>query len=393
VTKAGWPTFDIYSYIVLLAVSVECEIQSFVHTSIHTPTVTPTIYPRYISNTRMSSSIRNRVHTTPGGGGGGRTPSGSGSKDLASSFRQQQQQQLGEEYWNTWSSPRPLDDNGHSGEESVESSTAITTRRRRSSAATAVYPLHIQYQHSHHIPQQYTAVDNDGILSSPSYDNMGVIRTGKLLRAEKTRLEDYHVAYRTPHHVPDNAYRAYLQGRTGRSRRNSPFLTQVCCLHTCIGFSTVAVVFLCFVGILIDTQPLFMTGTLPKKLVETSNGRFVTKVILPAPGEVLPAARAAYRAALAYFFCIVLCLGALHPAWIQSQIYRVRHRYQDIPDHHDSVSPLLPDFHSANNGHDPITPHWLRTGWNRCSLLIRQRLAERGWYQTGAKHKKDRKTG
>lgn len=330
----------------------------------------------------MSSSIRNRVHTTPG-----KTP-GSGNKEPS---------------WNAAttvsSSPWSLDNqhrkimekDGRTEDESTGASSSARRRRSGSSSSvigvTTVYPLHIQYQQD---------VNNSGTTTSEGAttykynDNMGTIRTGKLLRAEKTRLEDYHVAYRTPLHVPDNAYRAFLQGRTGKTRPT--LITRVCCLHTCIGFSTVAVVFLCFIGFLINSQPLLMAGTLRKTIVEASDGsgRYSTRFILPAPGEVQPAARAAYRAAMAYFVCILLCLAGLHPGWIQSQIYRVRHRYQDIPDH-ASVTSTLPDFHNPN---ETITPHWARIFWNRCSLFVRQRLAERGWYQTGARpRRKDRKTG
>ena len=246
------------------------------------------------------------------------------------------------------------------------------TGESSSATSSSLLPLHLQYQ-------------SDDVVH-----HAGKIRTGKLLRAEKTRLEDYHVAYRTPLHVPDHAYRTYLTGK--RRAQTAPMISKVCCLQSCVGFSIVAMVFLCFIGILIDTQPILMTGTLPSRVVEGSHGKLTTKYILPADGDVLPAARTAYRAAMAYFVCILACLLALNPHWIPSQIYRAQHQYQDIPDH---ASSTVPDIHheSNNPAHDAMTPHWMQTIWNRCNYVIRQRLAEIGWYHPRPKPKNDRKTG
>lgn len=289
----------------------------------------------------------------------------------------------GEEYWTTWNlSSR----NYHEGAAPSTTSTdgaaldsyTSPVRRHVSSGSSSYAPLHIQYQQD--MSMERPNMDHHHNNTTPPYDNMGKIRTGKLLRAEKTRLEDYHVAYRTPLHVPDNEYRAYLQGRTGKSRRDIPMVTRTCCLQTCVGFSVVAILFLCFVGFLINSQPILMAGTLPKKLVQDSDGRSATRYILPAPGEVPPMARTAYRAAMAYFLCIVGCLVALNPGWVQSQIHRRRGEYQDIP---DQPIPM----------HNAETPNWTQTVWNRCSYIIRQRLTDRGWYHPGPKIKKDRKTG
>ena len=283
---------------------------------------------------------------------------------------------------------------------SSTTTTSIGIADLASISSSTMYPLHLQYP-THNDDDDGDDDRHHKLLDEHDHDNMVKIRTGKLLRAEKTRLEDYHVTYRTPLHVPDNAYQAYLQGRIGNSRRPVSFITRVCCLHTCIGFSVVAMIFLCFVGFLIETQPILMAGTLPKVIVEASDGsgRYSTRYLLPKDDEVLPAARTAYHAALAYFVCILLCLVALHPAWIQSQIYRVRHRYQEIPDHvssADSTSPHIhnPNHHTSNATIDgAVTPNWAQTLWNRCNYIIRQRLAERGWYRPCAKSKKDRKTG
>lgn len=259
------------------------------------------------------------------------------------------------------------------------------------------YPLHLQ-QHEQY--QNSSSATNDvastatASVATDNFMHEKRIRTGKHLRAEKTRLEDYHVAYRVPLHVPDNAYRAYLQGKqTKNSRDNNSICHKVCCAHVCIGFSTVAILFLCFIGFLIDTQPILMGGTLPtaKGVANDGSGKIVIKYILPVDGEVLPMARTAYRAAYAYMVCILLALCVLHPCWMRSQIYRLRHRYQDIPDHVSNTDSTLPHIHTTPNGADGHSHHhadaatggpsWMGTIWNRCSFVIRQRLTEIGWYQ------------
>ena len=323
----------------------------------------------------MTSEIRMRGAHPP------RTPS-SGNHNVLSgnslssdrSVTRRGSRQSGEEYWSNWSNN--YHDGGAAtvsdGQTATSSVESYTSPVRHATAGGGYAPLHIQYQQN-----------DSGTAATPPYDNMGRIRTGKLLRAEKTRLEDYHVAYRTPLHVPDNEYRAYLLGRSGGGRRDKPMITRVCCLHTCIGFSVVAIIFLCMVGFLISSQPILMAGTLTPKPVQDSDGRLATLYVLPAPGEVPPMARTAYRAAMAYFVCILACLVALNPGWIPSQIKRKKEKYEDIPDQ------PLPMMH---NPHD--TPNWTQTVWHRCSYIIRQWLTDRGWYHPGPKIKnKDRKTG
>ena len=308
------------------------------------------------------SSIRQRAaHTGMG------SPSSAG-RDPAT--RRERTRLPGDDYRTGWqhmshqimTPPPPVDDlPGNSSDDGLSS--------RRSSESS--YPLHQHYQ-------------ND----AADIAHKGKIRTGRHLRAERTRLEDYHVAYRIPLHVPDNAYRAYLQGQTGKTRKRASMFSKNCCAHTCISFSVVAILFLCFIGFLIDTQPILMAGTLQSYDIPANDGtsKVVTKYLLPRPGEVLPAARNAFRAAYAYFFCILLSLCALHPMWIQSQIYRLRHQYQDIPDHLSSADSTLPNIHTPNQHnnnnahHDAAPPSWTGAIINRCSYVIRQRLAEVGWY-------------
>ena len=309
--------------------------------------------------------------------------SGNSSAERSSSVTRRGERNRGgaEQYRTNWNyASQNYHDGGAAqavdGQASSDASSYVSPRRHDapSTGSGAYAPLHIQYQQDS-VPGLGSPVAS--VNTTPPYDNMGKIRTGKLLRAEKTRLEDYHVAYRTPLHVADNAYRAYLQGRVGPSRRQAPMITRVCCLHTCIGFSVVAIIFLCFVGFLVTSQPMLMAGTLTEKLVQDSDGRISTRYILPAEGEVPVMARTAYHAAMAYFVCILACLVALNPGWIPSQIHRRCDKYEKIEDH------PLPTHNP------PDTP----AVWNRCSYIIRQWLTDRGWYHPGPKIRKGGKTG
>jgi hypothetical protein len=112
-----------------------------------------------------------------------------------------------------------------------------------------------------------------------------------------------------------------------------------------------------------------------------------------AMNVILPTARTAYRAAYAYMVCILVAFATLHPTWISSQIYRFRNKYQDIPDHISTTDSTLPHIHNPNHHHltdsssssvaqvPPTPPSWTQTVWNRCNFIIKQRLAEIGWYQ------------
>lgn len=364
------------------------------------------------------SDIRLRARSnlpSPSTAAVGRNPSG---ESLQQRRERRRASGAAAELWSSWNNmptttttatPTTTLDHQQARDESSSAADDVSnsSNRRRQGGATGTLtgvkdplaPLHIiqprGYQHQEQQqPRRQESGDDDGLLQQ-QYDNMGKIRTGKRLRAEKTRLEDYHIAYRTALHVPDNAYRAYLQGRTGKSRKNLALVSKVCCLNTCIGFSMVAVIFLCFIGFLINAQPVLMTGTLEYRRIETSDGsgKFSNRYIIPRHGDMQPAARAAYRAALAYFFCILICIYALNPTRIQSQLYRFRNNYQDIPDHASSADSTLPQFHNPN-GHDALTPpSFIQAIWNRCNYVVRQRLAEMGYYHPNTRRKGNKKTG
>jgi hypothetical protein len=295
------------------------------------------------------------------------TPTSGGSQDT---MKRKDRVHAQRERWESWHA------SGDQGFPSRDDASADGVSSAELSSTA--YPLHMQYQ-------------NDVTYRLP-----GDFGPGRLGREEKTRLEDFHVTYRTPLHVPDNAYRAYRQGQAGKRKKNASVLTKSCCLHTCTGFSVVAVIFLCFIGILIDNQPLLMKGMMNRRLIlDTSDGggKLSVRYMLPTETEVLQAARSAYRAALAYFFCIIFSLYALNPVWFQSQLYRFHNKYQDIPDHVSSADSTLPQFHTANGIDGSAAPGFMTGIWNRCAFMARQWLANNGLYRPGARRKNDRKTG
>jgi len=265
---------------------------------------------------------------------------------------------------------------------------------------TSDYPTQ-QQQQPPHLHLQY---QNGGVLSLESlhHNNInGSSRHGskpRQLQQPPVSLEDFHSLFRTPHHVADSQYRAYLMGQTARRKGPAPILTKICCAQGCAFFSAIAVLFLFFVGFMLDTQPLYIKGALPKIIVQTDDGgRPVTQYILPTT-ERLPTASAAYQAGVMYLFVIGICLYVLYPGWFQNQWYRRQHRYQDIPDHVSATDSTLPTFHTAISeeveaaaSSRAYTPNI----FTRSTDVVKQWLAVRGWYKPGTfrKRKHYQKTG
>jgi hypothetical protein len=118
-----------------------------------------------------------------------------------------------------------------------------------------------------------------------------------LIQEQFYRPEDYHTIFRTPHPVTDAEYKTYLQqhqqpqqqhyavssppSSLNRSITNNnnnatttstgtSMITKTCCAHTCSMFSAIAVLFLVWVGIVLDTQPLYIPGALPTVVISSS---------------------------------------------------------------------------------------------------------------------------
>jgi hypothetical protein len=233
-----------------------------------------------------------------------------------------------------------------------------------------------QQQQQHHLQYQNGA---SASVESLSNDRGNSARASRL---EKARLEDFHTMFRTPHHAPDNKYQAYLLGQTARRKGAGPLMNKVCCAQSCAGFSAVGAVFLFFIGFLLDTQPLFVKGSLPMLVVQTDDGsRPVVQYILPSDGDRLPSARTAYQAGFMYLITIGICLYILYPNWLQTQLYRRLQQYQDIPDHISDSDSTLPTFHTAEELEQGSPTRAYQT--NICSRSFagfKQWLAVRGWH-------------
>jgi hypothetical protein len=251
------------------------------------------------------------------------------------------------------------------------------------------YPQQPQPQH-HHLQYQ-----NGASVESLSNDRGNSARA---FRLEKSRLEDFHTVFRTPHHVADNKYQAYLLGQAARRKGSGPPVTKECCAQSCAGFSAVGAVFLFFIGFLLDTQPLFIKGSLPQLIVQTDDGsRPVVQYILPT--ERLPAARVAYQAGFMYLITIGICFYILFPSWFQSKLYRRFQQYQDIPDHISDSDSTLPTFHSVEDLElgSPKTRAYQTNICSRSFAGFKQWLAVRGWHpgqlRRGRRQKHDQKKG
>jgi hypothetical protein len=242
------------------------------------------------------------------------------------------------------------------------------------------------------------------------------------------RVEDYHTVFRVPHHVPDARYHEYVLGRLGQQQRksNSMLMTKACCAQTCALFSGVAVCFLLWIGILLDTQPLYIPGTLQDFTVQstvtyakssssssrrgggggTGSGANRSKAIpytrpriqflIPGPTSArLAIATTAYQSALAYFVTMLVSLYCLDPTPVHRVWQRVRRqcwgRYEDIPEVRPATSP---DFHrptySTKSGDlfgGPLLPQHHQRGayqpglWHQTINRIKRWLAVKGWYR------------
>lgn len=208
----------------------------------------------------------------------------------------------------------------------------------------------------------------------------------KVARDKTARLQNFHTVFRTPHHVPDNKYKLFVQGQS--TRRKKPSLNHDSLAQTCSGFSFIGVLFLVFAGILIDRQPLYLRGVLPAQVVQDNeNGKFVMQVLLNSQ-QRLPAARVAYQAALIYALTMLACIYYSHRGWIQSQLYRRKNRYQDIPDLNNNNSTTI-DAATTLSLHDNDTDvrsspsrsdAYQQGRWSQATAAIRQWMAVRGWY-------------
>jgi hypothetical protein len=143
-----------------------------------------------------------------------------------------------------------------------------------------------------------------------------------------------------PPMIPDSSYQDYLKGRSLKRKRSSP-VDKICFAKFCALFSWVGILFLLFVGIMIDTQPMYIQGVLIKNVQYGDNNKAQAFYDL-SQSERLPTASTAYCTAFVYFLtgCASLAYAYNFQFWFNSR----RRQYHDIPDAdataHDSETKL-----------------------------------------------------
>jgi hypothetical protein len=182
-----------------------------------------------------------------------------------------------------------------------------------------------------------------------------------------------------PPFIPDSKYHAYLMGQPWK-KKAKPVITKICLANFCVMFSVVAVMFLLFVGILIDRQPLYIPKVLPKHTQYTTGDRRPKTFYTVLLSERLVPASNAYATAGCYFLTGFLSYAYLNNFWGLFQHYHQRRRrslYQDIPDT-DSTTPNIPGLFDDATGELPTTVHSpvMRAYQYNNKLALSQRVCE-----------------
>jgi len=189
----------------------------------------------------------------------------------------------------------------------------------------------------------------------------------------------------SPALIPDSRYRAYLSGEATTNKEKSVF-DKITIAKSFGLFSLVGFIFLTFVGVIIDTQPMFLQGILTKNEEYSSNGKKAKIFYAINIKERLEPAKHAYRAGLLYLLTSMACLGYAHnmhhflfkKGWQQ---------YRDVDDVDDStVAGFRPIGNTIIGGNEEYLPS---TG------AIRQKaygdhngLIHRTWHSTSVRFKR-----
>jgi hypothetical protein len=214
-------------------------------------------------------------------------------------------------------------------------------------------PLHYQSSETAPAPSSNPLTWDSMILAKNAnlalqYEKGGLFTQfppGHTLSGNFIGLRRSHLPSLVPAFIPDSRYRAYLLGRP-KLEPESMF-SKIGMAKFCAKFSMVAVVFLLFVGVLIDTQPMFLPGIAPKHVLYTTGDRKPQVFYAVDISDRLDQASTAYRTAFLYFITYCLCVGYTYNVhwWFKS---RWQH-YRDIPDN-DSI---VPTFHNCADGSLP----------------------------------------
>jgi hypothetical protein len=233
-------------------------------------------------------------------------------------------------------------------DDDIESAASATTRTARSTHGgphMQQYPTQQQIL-SHRRPTNTTTNQQQYLRHSHSYNNhdpphyqhqAGFVKSWKI--DYEYGLDDYHTVFRTPHFVTDAEYQKHLRGElflvngpsspffsgnklsshsTTASSSSPPIISNVACANFCFVLSLVATIILTFFGLLLDTQALYIPGTLPAIPVQSTvdvhghiRNQQVYEYLIPDT-ERLPIATTAYRTAGLYFLCAISAFYYLH---------------------------------------------------------------------------------
>jgi hypothetical protein len=215
------------------------------------------------------------------------------------------------------------------------------------------------------------------------YDQAGFVKSWKI--DYEYGLDDYHTVFRTPHFVTDAEYQRHLRGELpvlGQQQQPpwsvnnnkqvvAVIISGAACANFCFVFSVIATILLTFFGLLLDTQALYIPGTLPAIPVQSTvdvhghiRNKQVYEYLIPDT-ERLPIATTAYRTAFLYLICSIVALYYIHTQ---------NSPYTSIPE------TLLPAFVSraaANNHNDSL--------WHR---MVRRVKRQHARYRTKKQEKK-----
>lgn len=170
---------------------------------------------------------------------------------------------------------------------------------------------------------------------------------GQNLSGNFIGLRSSHLPSLAPAFIPDSRYQSYMLGRPKQQPQSA--FSKVGLAKMGAKFSMVAAIFLIFVGILIDTQPMYLPGIVPKHVLYTTGDRKPQVFYAVDISDRLEQASTAYRAAFLYVITGCLCMGYAYNAhwWFK---HRWQH-YHKIPDNDSTV----PTFHSGGS-HEGLLP-------------------------------------
>jgi len=206
-------------------------------------------------------------------------------------------------------------------QETISSSSPSKYSNNATSSATVPRrPQEPQHFQLHHINNNSNN-SLESVTNAYSYHagNNNIFDGNSLLHHQKKQLflssehmknsnyiEDPNILYRKPLAVPDSKYRSYLLGQ--HNKKKDAALNAKCFASFCSIFSGIAALFLLWVAILVDRQPVYIKGVMPK-IVDASSADGKTTVLFElSNNERLPSSSNAYYAALAYFFTFLACV-------------------------------------------------------------------------------------